>query len=111
MAVADASFRTVKLSMSSGLMEESGSDMPAMPSFETGRPSMTMSGLWSALRDAVPRMRMVAPAPGIPEPAVTTTPALLPRSRSAGVVMTPLLSSSALTVETEPVRSLFLTVP
>ena len=111
MAVAEASFSTVKLSMSSGLMEDSGSDMPEMPSLETGRPSMTMSGSLEALMEEPPRIRMVAPAPGIPEPAVTTTPALLPRRRSAGVVMTPLLISSALTVETDPVRSLFLTVP
>ena len=72
---------------------------------------MMYSGLQSALREAPPRMRTVAPEPGIPEPAVTTTPALLPRSMSAGDEMTPLLISSALTVETEPVRSLFLTVP
>ena len=111
MAVAEASLRTVKLSMSSGLMEESGSDMPEMPSLDTGRPSMTMSGSLEALMEEPPRTRMVAPEPGIPEPEVTTTPALLPRRRSAGEVMTPLLMSSPLTVETEPVRSLFFTVP
>ena len=111
MAVADASLRTVKLSMSSGLMEAIGSDMPEMPSLDTGRPSITYSGVLEALMEEPPRMRTVAPEPGIPSPAVTTTPALLPRRRSVGEVTTPLLISSALTVETEPVRSLFFTVP
>ena len=111
MAVAEASFRTVKLSMSLGLMEESASETPLMPVSERGRPSTTTRGLLLAFREEPPRILMVLAEPGAPSPIVTTTPADLPWSRSDGDVTIPLLSWSAFTEEIEPVMSLFLTVP
>ena len=59
--------------------EPAYSDLPEMPSLDTGRPSITYRGVLEALMEEPPRMRTVAAEPGIPSPAVTTTPALLPR--------------------------------
>lgn len=89
MAVAEASFRTVKLSISLGLMDERGLLVPLIPSFDTGSPSITIRGSFDALRDEPPRIRMVDPEPGAPSPVVTTTPADFPLRISVGDVAIP----------------------
>lgn len=64
MAVAEASFKTVKVSISLGLMVASALGVPGAASFETGIPSITISGSLLAFSDAPPRIRIVEPAPG-----------------------------------------------
>jgi len=76
-----------------------------------GTPSMIIRGSLEAFRDEPPRTRMVALLPGAPPAVVITTPALLPTSRSCGDVIAPLLKSFELMADTDPVASLFLTVP
>jgi len=78
MAVAEASLSTVNVSMSLGLIEDSASETPLIPTSERGSPSTTIRGLLLALSEEPPRIRMVLDEPGAPSPAVTTTPADLP---------------------------------
>ncbi len=77
-AVAEASLRTVKLSMSLGLIDESASETPLMLVSESGRPSTTTRGLLLAFSEEPPRILIVLAEPGAPSPIVTTTPADLP---------------------------------
>ena len=111
MAVAEASLRTEKVSMSFGFTDASGSPMPAPPSPVTGTPSMTMSGSLFALSEAAPRIRIVEEEPGCPDGGVTSRPETLPTRAWPGVVMAPRFTSSLLIATTDPVMSLFFTVP
>ena len=111
MAVAEASFSTVKVSMSSGLIEPMMFDEPSIVELSTGTPSMTIRGSLLADSDAPLRTRMVAPEPGAPEPVTTLTPATLPTSASCMVTRLPLLNSSGSMAITEPVASDFFTLP
>ena len=111
MAVAEASFKTVNVSISPGLMVFSGFLIPEISSLSIGTPSITKSGSLLAESDEPPRMRMVEPEPGAPPPEVIWTPGILPITSCSGEVMEPLLKSSALTAVTDPVASSFLTCP
>ena len=59
----------------------------------------------------IPLILIVAPLPGAPEPCVTKTPAARPAKARSKEIEANLLKSSAFTVDTDPVKSLFLTVP
>ena len=68
MAVADASFNTVKVSISFGLMVDKAFGVPGAELLATGIPSMTISGSLLAFREEPLRMRSVEPEPGPPSP-------------------------------------------
>ena len=78
MAVADASFNTVKLSMSVGLTELRGFERPSTEPELMTTPSITINGSLLAVREEPPRMRMAEPPPGCPVDVATLTPATLP---------------------------------
>ena len=112
MAVDEASFNTVMLSISLGLIRLRKLPLPETePPTSIGTPSNTMSGSFEALSDAPPRMRMVDPAVGEPPPLTICTPAILPLTSASGEEIIPLLKSFSLTEATEPVRSFFLRTP
>ena len=111
MAVAEASFSTVKVSMSLGLMVAKALGVPGAASLATGIPSITINGSLLAFNDAPPRMRILLPAPGCPSGDDTCSPGTLPCINSCGEVTAPLFSSSALRATTEPLKSFFLTEP
>ena len=111
MAVADASFSTVKVSMSFGLIIAITLLTPVAVLLSMVSPSTTSSGSLLALSDEPPRMRICAPAPGEPPAVITSTPATLPTSMSEALLVMPLLISSGLMAVTEPVRSSFLARP
>src|SRR5690554_899325 len=111
MAVADASFSTVKVSISLGLTKAKKLLLPFRFLLSRGTPSTITKGSLEAFNDDPPRTRMVEPLPGAPPELVITTPALLPTKRSCGEVIAPRLKSLALTTSTEPVASDFLTDP
>lgn len=111
MAVAEASFNTVKVSMSLGLIPPMRLLPPSIEELSTGTPSITISGSFEAESDAPERIRIVEPEPGAPELETTFTPATLPTRASCALDCAPLLNSSGLMADTEPVRSFFFTVP
>ena len=111
MAVAEASFNTVKLSMSAGLTIDNGLDKPFTPLLSIAKPSITINGSFDAFNEEPPRIRIVAPAPGVPLAEVTFTPAILPCIMSCALVTKPLFISSGFTAVTEPVKSFFLATP
>ena len=111
MAVAEASFNTVKVSISFGLTSERGFDIPLMPSLSIASPSITINGSLLAFSEEPPRIRTVAPAPGAPPVDTTFTPAILPVIMSWGEVVIPLLILSGFMAVTEPVASSFFTCP
>ena len=74
-------------------------------------PSMTYSGSLLLLMEVVPRTRTFIPAPGNPLEAVTSTPAARPCSTSSTRRTGWFLNWRVLTPATDPVRSLFFTVP
>src|SRR5664280_116253 len=111
MAVADASFKTVKDAISFGLSNANGFATPAIPEFDIGIPSITIKGSLLAFKEEPPRILMVLPDPGAPSFEVMDTPATLPLINCSGVVIMPLLKSFAFTVVIEPVKSFFLAVP
>ncbi len=84
--------------------------MPCTPSLDRGTPSTTIRGSLEALSDEPPRIRIV-PEPSGPPEVVTTTPGVCPTSISCTEVASPASISSGLTTATEPVASLFFTVP
>ncbi|CUP26161.1 Uncharacterised protein [Segatella copri] len=111
MAVAEASFNTVKLSISLGLTRERGLFTPFVLLLSIGIPSITINGLLLAVREAPPRIRICAPSPGAPVDELTFTPAILPWIISCAEVMIPWFFSSGLIAVTEPVKSFFLATP
>ncbi len=68
--MADASFKTVNVSISEGLIEASPFFIPGDASLEVGTPSITIRGSLLALRDAPPLILICAPEPGLPSPGV-----------------------------------------
>ncbi len=105
MAVAEASLRMLKLSMSFGLIE-----FRAGPSvWSMGTPSITYSGLLLPSEDTPPRIFTVPASPGLPLGGTTFTPAVLPVISCSGEAMSPTLNSFSLTCSTAPVAS-FLVV-
>ncbi|MNR08939.1 hypothetical protein D3C85_1251180 [compost metagenome] len=64
MAVAFASFKTVKVSISFGFTNDSGLGAFPIEFPLKGTPSITTKGSLLALSDAPPRIRMVLPTPG-----------------------------------------------
>ncbi len=110
-AVAEASFRMVMLSMFSGEIRPRALLEPFTVLPSMGTPSTTIRGALLAASDAPPRMRMLAPPAGLPPSVVTTTPGLAPTSRSWAVEARPASISSGFTTATEPVASLFFTMP
>ena len=72
---------------------------------------MTIRGSLEADKDEPPRILMEEPAPGPPPLLIIDTPGAFPCSRSAGEVARPLFNWSASTDTTDPVASLFFTVP
>jgi len=80
--VADASLRTVNVSISSGLMEPIMFDAPSIVELSTGTPSITISGSLLADNDAPLLIRIVDPEPGAPELLTTFTPATFPTRAS-----------------------------
>ena len=119
MAVADASFNISIDSISFGLIADkapmrgpSVTPVDISPaSLFTSMPSITYKGSLPALMDVVPLIRIEVSAPGLPDNCVTCTPAALPCSAWSKDVTGTALRSSAFTETTEPVRSLFFTVP
>jgi len=102
MAVADASFNTVKDAISLGLTILRLFREPLIGSLETETPSIMISGSLFALKEDPPRILMTDPPPGSPL-LMTFTPGTFPASNSCGDVIAPLLKSSLLTVEIDPV--------
>ena len=78
MAVAEASFKTSIVSMSSGLMKFNGLDSEPVPAKPTGNPSITKSGPVPCRRLPCPRMMIRCPAPGAPLDDVMFTPDIFP---------------------------------
>ena len=67
MAVAEASFRMSIETMSLGLIEERGLELPSSEvAVSMMTPSMTKIGCEVALSEFVPRMRIVELPPGVP---------------------------------------------
>ena len=97
--------------MSLGFTEARGFPIPAPPSPVTGTPSMTIKGSLEAFKEAAPRILMVAEDPGWPVAGVMRSPETLPSNIWSGETTAPRFTSSALMATTEPVISLFLTVP
>src|SRR5690554_4060755 len=111
-AVSDASFRTVKVSMSFEFILLSGSAIPLTPLvLSTGTPSITIRGSLLADIEDPPLIRIVEPAPGAPPEETILSPATLPANISEGFVASPLLRDVASTATTDPVASSFLTDP
>ena len=111
MAVADASFKIVNVSISFGLIMLSGLATPEMPALLKGIPSNTIKGSLLALKDEPPRIRIVLPDPGAPPLEVIATPATLPVINCSGLVMAPFTKSLEPIVVTEPVKSFLRTEP
>src|SRR5688572_17224957 len=111
MAVADASFNTVNVSISLGLMVDKILGEPPRLVLLIGTPSITMRGSLLALSEEPPRIRIVDAFPGAPLLEMTETPAVLPAISSWGELTAPLLKSFALITAREPVASDFFTVP
>src|SRR6218665_487628 len=111
-AVADASFNTVKLSMSFGFKAAKTEVVPLILSvlFSIGNPSITINGSFEALKEEPPLILISEPEPGAPL-VLTVKPATLPLSKFSAVTLDPLLKSFVEIVVTEPVTSFFLTVP
>ena len=111
MAVAEASFNTVNDSISLGLIIAKTLLIPLAVLLSIAKPSTTMSGSLEALREAPPRIRICAPAPGVPPSVITSTPAILPTIISVALLVIPFDSSSGLIAVTDPVRSSFFARP
>ena len=103
MAVEEASFSTSIDWISEGLM-------PSRP-LEEMIPSITYKGSLLLLIEVVPRTRTFMPAPGTPLVAVTSTPGVRPWSIFSTRFTGWFLNCLVDTPETDPVKSLFLTVP
>ena len=110
-AVDEASFSTVILSISSGLIELKILREPPTPPSFIGTPSITISGLEVKDKEPLPRIRIVCPSPGAPLAEVICTPAILPWMSWSAFTAGALLKSLSVTKFTEPVRSFFFIAP
>src|SRR5690606_6749239 len=77
-AAAEASFKTLILSISLGLMVLSRFAEPDTPLLSTGTPSITINGSLLAFNDADPLIRILLPPPAAPPPGVISNPGTLP---------------------------------
>jgi len=82
MAVAEASFKTLNDSISSGFNAPSTFDIPTPASSDVVTPSITIKGELLADREEPLRMRMVVPDPGCPSPGTISKPGTFPVSIS-----------------------------
>ncbi len=101
----------MKVSISSGLINDNGFGAPAIPLLSTGTPSITINGSLLALRDEPPLILIDEPAPGAPPLDVTLTPADLPKISCSGVEILPCWKDFEVIATTEPVRSLVCISP
>ena len=93
-AVEEASFNTVMLSMSLGLIIlRKLLEFPEIPPCSNGTPSRTISGSLLAFNDAPPRIRIVLPAVAEPLFDIICTPEILPLISCSGLLTIPLLKS------------------
>src|SRR5690606_36504484 len=74
-------------------------------------PSITYSGEELAVNEEGPRNCIVDPAVGSPPDLLTVRPATLPANNWSGELTTPLLNSSGVTLEMEPVTCSRRSVP
>jgi len=109
-AVADASFKTVKDSISLGLILAKIPLEPPTPSFVIGNPSITIKGLLEALIEDPPLILISDPDPGAPL-VVTVTPATRPCNKFSAVTILPFVKSLAVTDSIDPVASFLVIVP
>ena len=89
MAVDEASFSTVMLSMSDGFIILMKLPLPVIPPFSKGTPSTTINGSLDAFRDAPPRIRMLLPADGEPPELIICTPETFPLMSRSLLRVTP----------------------
>ena len=89
----------------SGLLLGSDEEEPC----SAGMPSTTYNGSLFAVSELVPRIRTLAPTPGMPELLSTCTPAARPCSAvlTVDVGAARMVTASPLTEATAPVRSRF----
>lgn len=66
-----------------------------------------IKGSLEAFKDAPPLIRIVAPVPGAPPPALIETPAIRPFNKLSALTLTPLLKSLAASNANDPVASFF----
>src|SRR5690606_33857752 len=111
MAVAEASFKILKLSISFGFTSDNGLATPAGLSFPIGTPSITIKGLFCAFNDDPPRILIFGAESGDPPAVVILTPAALPFNNWSVEIIAPLLKSFVVITSTDPVASSFLTLP
>ena len=105
-AVAEASFSTSMLTISLGFIDARGLEFPSSePEESIITPSITKIGWDVALRELVPRIRIVVLPPGVPVFACICTPAALPCNTWSTLVGTDFSIALELTETTEPVRS------
>ena len=97
--------------MSLGFIKFNGFLDPPTPPLSNGIPSITYNGWLFKDKEPVPRMLMVCPSPGAPEPAITFTPATLPLISDCADTIGPLLKSLLVSKSVVPVKSSFLTEP
>ena len=97
-------------------VEEHGEHSPSGSLFSyafapQGIPGATIRGSLPAEMDLAPRIWMLGPSPGSPDPETISIPAIRPCSASATDATGASLTSSISTTVTAPVRSCFLLVP
>ena len=84
-AIDDCCILTISLSVASSNL---GISVPSK-----GIPSNTHNGSWVPFKEAVPRIRIRAGAPGAPEVVVTATPAICPVSAWSILLFAPIMAS------------------
>ena len=114
MAVAAASFRTVILSMSAGFRPAIAVWPMLSMSFNTsilgmfvpsnGIPSSTHKGSCVPFREDVPRIRILAGAPGVPEMLLTESPAICPANAWSILLVAPIIWSEISIFDTAAVN-------
>ena len=104
-ALADASLSTSILTISAGFICFRS---PASPK---GNPSTTTRGALDPFNELPPRIRTVDDAPGSCDELTTCKPAARPCSKLSTELAGISCNLSIFTVATEPVRSLFFTLP
>ena len=77
--------------------------------FSKGMPSTTYSGALEPVIELPPLMTISSAFPGVPSFEVTLTPAALPAKAWSKLTVAVLARSSTLILDTEPVKSFFLT--
>ena len=101
MVDAEASFKTLMVSMSLGLISKE---------YSKGMPSITYNGL-CLLKELTPRIKITGIHPGFPDPAETVTPATCPCNSVPRFPAGCFSKFFTFTVATAAVTSLFFWVP